>query len=990
MNPRKDETPKVAPRGFLEHKANAAGHPNHGAGCTTPIAFAQGPADAVAQARKPMTDAEKKALVRALIPLTSRVRTDVSAIRGSGGPVWTREALTAARLEQHVNGGPARGACPIKAGEDVTMVGLLDFDSHRGESTWAEVVAAAVLISESLRASGYEPVAFRSGGGNGIHLFVLWDAPQDAYSVRQALRAVVEACGFKDSSMGGVAAKSVEVFPKQDAVPVDGFGNQFFFPLAGRSEPLDLELGLLMGRDAALTLDWPMSTPVPVLERPERKVVVPQGEVDSPSKVLSALMAIPNDGVHPATPDYEGYRDLLYAVHEATGGADEGFDAAMEWSEQHPKHDEAYTREKIWEYIKPADKRSKAITRATLYLRAREHGWGVTAAPNADGFEEVPEADDLPAVLAQNLVDALRKEPRDTTAATWARRTADMPKDVGALVLDEVARLTGLGRRILAAALNDARRDIKREQRRKEVEQRAAKRLMLVYRPEDSVSQSRTIGSHIINAERPESMVSFGGCLSQIVDSPMAQAHHYDNDDADAPTTLHVRPHTQASMRALVEKHVLMYIETEQGSKPVAVPALLLEGLLELESADAPQLTGLLTHPIALSDGTILSDNGPHKRTGLFLSGVTGKDYRVYSKDEARAALHRIRTAILEGFEFASELDAAVAVAGLFTGVQRRLLDMAPGLAVLAAAQSSGKTTFLRIIHVILTGRDLPVTTLPIGNEAEVEKRLLSLLMQSPAVIAFDNIPDGFTVHSGSLSAAMTSSTFEGRVLGVSRMATVPTNVLIALTGNNLTFGADEISRWLVARLAPRQARPEERRFRHSDIVAHALTNRETVLRDVVGIVSGFINSGTTMHLSGTRFPKWDRMVRQPLLWAGAEDVARVFRINEGESEHAQALRGLLLVLHEAFGDRLFYAREVADLAQGWDPGSTTAISGRLRDALEGMATKDARSARSVGRILTAKSERTVTIDEHAGTILRLCRRVDRDGTFAYCISAAL
>jgi hypothetical protein len=244
-------------------------------------------------------------------------------------------------------------------------------------------------------------------------------------------------------------------------------------------------------------------------------------------------------------------------------------------------------------------------------------------------------------------------------------------------------------------------------------------------------------------------------------------------------------------------------------------------------------------------------------------------------------------------------------------------------------------------------------------------------------------------VHSGSLSAAMTSSTFEGRVLGVSRMATVPTNVLIALTGNNLTFGADEISRWLVARLAPRHARPEERNFRHADIVTHALAHREAVLRDVVGIVSGFINSGMRMSLTGTRFPKWDRMVRQPLIWAGADDVARVFRINEGESEHAQGLRGLLLALQACFGDRLFYAREVADATQQLGMGIASPLPGRLSDALEALGVKDVHRSRSVTRVLSAKSERTVTIDEDAGTTLRLCRRVDRDGISAFCLSTA-
>ncbi|RYF49375.1 MAG: hypothetical protein EOO27_33740, partial [Comamonadaceae bacterium] len=451
-------------------------------------------------------------------------------------------------------------------------------------------------------------------------------------------------------------------------------------------------------------------------------------------KVRAALFAVPNDGASDGA-GYDWWWPLMCAVHEATSGSTEGYDLAVEWSEQNSRFDEVEFKDRIWPYLH--NDRPTGYTRATLYAAASKAtpGWGNTP----DGFTDVPGADAESQTQAQQLIDALRKEPLDAIVSTWARRTAAMPRDAGALVLDEVVRLTGLGRRILAAALGDARRDLKREQRRKEVERRAAKRVMMVYRPEDSVSQSREIGSLIVKGEPPEAMLSFGGCLSQIVDAPMAQAHHFDNEDADAPTTLHVRPHTQATMRALVEKRALMCVETEQGRKPIAVPILLLDGLLELDSAEAPQLTGLLTHPIALANGAIVSTNGLHKRAGLFLSGVTGAEYRPYSQTEAHAALGRIRAATLEGFEFASDLDATVAVAGLFTGVQRRLLDMAPGLALLAAAQSSGKTTFLRIIHIILTGRDLPVTTLPIGNEAEVEKRLLSLLMQSPAMIAFDN-----------------------------------------------------------------------------------------------------------------------------------------------------------------------------------------------------------------------------------------------------------
>lgn len=982
MSPQKDETPKLVARGFQDHLETAAAFDdNHGAHRDTKIAVAQAPAAMVGQSNREHV----LTLVRALEPIWSRVRTDISAIKHpDGGSRWTDTPLNVTTLEAHVSDGLARGACPIKAGESTTMLAVLDMDSHKGATPWDDMMRVACELESGLELFGLYAIPFRSSGGKGIHLMFMWDQPQDAYSVRQALFTGIEMCDYK-SGAKGIAERQIEVFPKQNEVgtgPKDR-GSQFILPLAGHSVPLDLTFGIALDRGAIVDVEWKMSEPVPVIEQASREVQVLPDAVESIDRVREALFTIQNDG-SAGSPDYDRWFPLVCAVHEALGGTDEAKELVIEWSQQNDVFDQPFFEERVWPYVKPADKRDSAITRGTLFARASKAGWN-SATP--DGFVDVPGAATETPSPAQRLIDALRKEPRDTMVSTWAQRTAAMPKDVGVLVSKEVATLTGLGPRILAAALSDARRQLKQDQRTKDVERRAAERVTMVYRPEDSVSQSREIGLLIIERDTREAMLSFGGCLSQIVDAPMTQAHQHDNEDADAPTTLHVRPHTQASIRALAEKHAMLCVETEQGRKPIAVPTLLLDGLLELNSAEAPQLTGLLTHPIARDDGTILSANGLHKPTGLFLNGVSGTDYRPYTHAESPAALKRIREVLLEGFEFASELDATVAIAGLFTGVQRRLLDTAPGLAVLAAAQSSGKTTFLRIVHVILTGRDLPVTTLPIGNEAEVEKRLLSLLMQSPAVIGFDNVPDGFTVHSGSLSAAMTSSTFEGRVLGVSRMATVPTNVLIALTGNNLTFGADEISRWMVARLAPRHARPEERNFRHADIVAHALAHRDAVLRDVVGIVAGFRSSSERMTLTGTRFPKWDRMVRQPLIWAGADDVARVFRVNERESEHAQGLRALLLVLREVFGDRLFSAREVVNTVAG--TGFASALPDRLRDALEALGVKDVCSPVSVGRVLTVRCGRPVSIDDDAETTLRLCPKRDRAGIHAFSVSTA-
>lgn len=189
-------------------------------------------------------------LIVGLQPLTTRVRTDVTAVRRPGQPAaWTQQPLTDDRLAQHLNGGPARGVCPIKAGESVTMVGLLDFDSHRGEVPWAEMSAAVSRVVDVLvEAWGMEPMLFRSSGGNGVHVVLLWQEPQDAYSVRQFLARVLASAGLKPGT-GGVRDGEVEVFPKQDHVPKlvmragemkPGMGSMFVLPLAGKSLPLNL------------------------------------------------------------------------------------------------------------------------------------------------------------------------------------------------------------------------------------------------------------------------------------------------------------------------------------------------------------------------------------------------------------------------------------------------------------------------------------------------------------------------------------------------------------------------------------------------------------------------------------------------------------------------------------------------------------------------------------------------------------------------------
>lgn len=176
--------------------------------------------------------------VAALMPLVERMHRGHCWLKTPDGPRRLAEPFTEFMLAEHCAGRKAYGLCPIAPGESTCRVALLDFDSHKGETPFDEMLRVARNVAFALEQEGHAPLLWRSSGGRGIHLYLLWDEPQDAYSVRAMLVDTLALFGLKNGD-GGVAAGEVEVFPKQSEVPADGFGNMFILPLAGKSEFLE-------------------------------------------------------------------------------------------------------------------------------------------------------------------------------------------------------------------------------------------------------------------------------------------------------------------------------------------------------------------------------------------------------------------------------------------------------------------------------------------------------------------------------------------------------------------------------------------------------------------------------------------------------------------------------------------------------------------------------------------------------------------------------
>lgn len=331
------------------------------------------------------------------------------------GPRPVREPLKNGHLHAHLNGGPRVGLAPIAPGTDTTRVAVLDFDDHDKKLDWPIMLDLAYWVGEALKERGAVPVLFRSTSGRGIHLYLTWKEPQDAYSVRQFLIEALAACKLKPGTKGARHAQ-IEVFPKQDSVALDGLGNMVYLPFAGQSrllgrvtlEPLDHAL-------AARVKEWPTSKPVPKLDRPPRNPNL--SELGGDLKLLrAALDAIGNDDL-----PYDEWRDIIFAIHHATGGSDEGKTLAHWWSAKSGKYNAEFLDERVWPYIKN-ERGGSVITAQTIFNKAHAAGWqdDVVAA-----FEVLGPAGQDAAAVDELVATILAGSAQDAATLIAAKKLSD-------------------------------------------------------------------------------------------------------------------------------------------------------------------------------------------------------------------------------------------------------------------------------------------------------------------------------------------------------------------------------------------------------------------------------------------------------------------------------------------------------------------------------------------------------------------------------------
>ncbi|MCB9914839.1 MAG: hypothetical protein H6828_06770 [Planctomycetes bacterium] len=332
---------------------------------------------------------------------------------------------------------------------------------------------------------------------------------------------------------------------------------------------------------------------------------------------------------------------------------------------------------------------------------------------------------------------------------------------------------------------------------------------------------------------------------------------------------------------------------------------------------------------------------------------------------------------LLKDFPFVADCDRSAALATILTALIRKALPTAPMFAFRAPKMGSGKSLLADVVARIATGRVAEVMSQG-KDEEEDNKRILTVLMEGTAVVCIDNVERPF--GGAAYCSVLTQETYKGRVLGVSRTATVPTRTLWIATGNNLVFVGDITTRVVVCDLDPKVERPEEREF-DRNLHQYVAENRGALVAAGLTVLRAYHVAGRPRQKLKPfgRFERWSDWVRSALVWLGeADPCAGRVRIDQVDPVREQLVE-FLHAWREAFGDTAMSAAQALEHAEQNDTDVGHRLGAALRGACDGQERAD---ARRLG----------MWLQRHAGRIedgLKIVRAGDKQGTALWRVDRA-
>ena len=281
---------------------------------------------------------------------------------------------------------------------------------------------------------------------------------------------------------------------------------------------------------------------------------------------------------------------------------------------------------------------------------------------------------------------------------------------------------------------------------------------------------------------------------------------------------------------------------TRDGERAVFPPSEVCQGIIGVGGWNFPKLDRITPIPVFRSDGSLVDRPGYDQTSRVIYDPAPGFAMSDIPLAPALCEVQQgisLLTEMVADFPFAGVASRTNYFGYLLTPLLLELITGPVPMAVISSTTpGSGKGLLAAIAALILTGQ--PANMCGLANatnrhgDEEVRKMLTSQLLTGASVIVFDNVEGA--LDSGTLARFLACPYWQDRILGASRMESLPQRTTTALTGNNVQFSYELARRVYLVELRPDSARPFDRDpagFVHPRPDAWVLANRPRLLHAV-------------------------------------------------------------------------------------------------------------------------------------------------------------
>jgi hypothetical protein len=328
----------------------------------------------------------------------------------------------------------------------------------------------------------------------------------------------------------------------------------------------------------------------------------------------------------------------------------------------------------------------------------------------------------------------------------------------------------------------------------------------------------------------------------------------------------------ESSLRGIVERCCDFTLTTGGGintkTSPVPPPKVVMLDILNLPSwGSVLPLIGIIESPTIVVDktdklspkycagGRLICEQGYDKDTGLYYAppkGFVSPTIPEIPSEKNVSDAVALLEEFLTDFPFVDDASKENTIAALITIVIRpTIMGHVPMYLINKNMAGTGAGLLSDCISVIALGKSASIMTAPTTPE-EWSKKLFATILTGRTLAVIDNLSD--KLHSPQLSAVITADVYEERMLGKSKMLSLPHRMVWMANGINVRLGGDLARRCYCSNMVATTARPwtrDAKEFTHPELMQWVTANRTRLLGAILTLTRNWIIKGCKEPSSG-------------------------------------------------------------------------------------------------------------------------------------------